>query len=139
VVLDHFRDLASHLRHHEGSTVEHEAVVDLLVLAVYADRRITQDELDALGQFDLDHADWDSGPFSVQQYLPNSVAKVRSAMDAPGGADKMLTEVAATISDPAMKTLAFDSCQAIASKDGTVQAETDFIEQLRQALAASRT
>jgi hypothetical protein len=139
VVLDNFRRLAAHLKHHEGSTAEHEAVVDLLVLTVYSDRRVTQDELDALDQFDLDHANWDSGPFSVQQYLPNSVAKVRSAIDAPGGANKMLAEVAAAISDPAMKTLALDSCQAIASSGGTAQAETDFIEQLRHALAAPRT
>jgi hypothetical protein len=134
VVLDHFRHLSSRLKHHAGSEDEHEAIVDLLVLTVYSDRKISQEELDALDQFDLDHADWDSGAFSVGQYLPVSVSRVRSAMDVDGGAEQMLAQVAGRLSDPSMKALALESCEAIASQQSADPRETDFVAHVREAL-----
>ena len=46
---------------------EHQAVVDLLVLTVYADERVSQEEMEALARFDVEHQDWDGGDFSVTE------------------------------------------------------------------------
>ncbi len=136
VVLDHFRQLSSRLAQHAGTPREHAAVVDLLVLTVYSDRRITQGEIDALEQFDVEHSDWDSGVFSVQQYLPEAVAKVRSALDVPGGADRLLGEAAAALSDAEVRAFAVDACRAVASAGGAAPAEEEFVERVRSALAS---
>src|SRR5256885_16876349 len=76
---------------------EHQAAVDLLVLTVYADERGSQEGMEALARFDVEHQDWDGGDFSVTEYLGPSIAKVRAAVEAPGQGDRLLTEPAARI------------------------------------------
>jgi hypothetical protein len=134
VVLDRFRHLASRLAVHPGTAEEHEAVVDLLVLTVYSDQRITQEEQDSLEQFDLDHTDWDSGEFSVRQYLPASIAKVREAIGESGGADRVLAEAAARITHPEVKATALEACEGLGR--GADDVEVQFIHRVRLALGS---
>src|SRR3954465_13874318 len=82
---------------------EHQAVVDLLVLTVYADERVSQEEMEALARFDVEHQDWDGGDFSGAECLGPSIAKVRGVASSPLQTEQLLTEVTAKITTPALR------------------------------------
>ena len=135
MIVDRLHELAAHFSHHTEDVVEHQAVVDLLVLTAYCDHRIDQGELDALDAFDADHANWDEGAFSVQQYLPVAVAKVLSALDAPDGSTHLLAEAAGKITTTSLRAEAISACRSLASADGLDSDDVQFLKQLQDALA----
>lgn len=134
MLADRIRQLASRFSDHTGDTGEHEAAVDLLVLTVFANREVSQDELDELNRFDAEHSNWDAGAFSVGQYLPEALAKVRNAIEVDDGENRILTDSAARITTPALRTEIAEACASLASKGGTDQAESAFLTRLRSAL-----
>jgi hypothetical protein len=136
MTIDRLHDLAAPFSVHSSDVDEHQAAIDLLVLTAFCDHRITQDELDALEQFDVDHTTWDEGGFSVQQYLPSAMAKVRSALDKPDGADRLLKESAAAIKTATLKEETVSACAALAASGGVDEAETDFVGRVRASLGA---
>jgi hypothetical protein len=104
LLIERIHELVHHTADSVGEVEAHKAVIELLVLTVYADDRISTDELEALERFDDEHSDWDAGPFSVQQYLPVAVAKVRNAIAESGGADALIADAASRIHDPSMRS-----------------------------------
>ncbi|HTX00967.1 MAG TPA: hypothetical protein VMD59_19450 [Acidimicrobiales bacterium] len=113
---------------------EHQAVVELLVLTAYSDKAISTDELDALEEFDVEHAGWDEGSFSVQQYLPVAVAKVRRALDEAGGADRVLTDAASRINEASVRAEAVKACNELAELGGVDPTESAVISKIEGAL-----
>ena len=122
-----------HLRHHTDRAASHtddegerEAFLELLVLAMYADRKVTQEELDALEEAEAaQHA---------EQHVGVAVAKVRRAIVA-GGTDDLLADIAGRITSPALRVEAFEACGALLSSDGTTDDEVDFLGRVRTALS----
>ncbi len=115
---------------------EHQAVVDLLVLTLYADERVSQEELEALAQFDVEHSDWDGADFSVTEYLGPSIAKVRAAVSSPQLTEQLLVEVAAKIVTPALRAAVPGYCEALAQADGEVSSgEAGIIARIRRAMS----
>ena len=116
---------------------EHQAIVDLLVLTVYADERVSQEEMEALARFDVEHQDWDGGDFSVTEYLGPSIAKVRAAVGSPLDTDQLLRDVAAKVTTPALRSAVPGYCEAVAQADGQLSAnEAGIIAKIRQALGS---
>jgi hypothetical protein len=124
---------------HTDDPDQHAAVVELLVLAVLADHTVDVSELDALDKFDGDHADWDEGPFSIQQYLPIATAKVRSAMDEAGGADRLLKDSVSRITSPALREDSVGYCEEILRIDGLTDDEREFLRQATRQLSFPAT
>ena len=123
-------------KEHTPINEEHQAIVDLLVLTLYADERVSQEELEALAQFDLDHADWDGADFSVTEYLGSSIAKVRAAVSSPLQTDQLLVEVAAKVKTPALRAAVPGYCEALAHADGQMSpGEVGIIAKIRKALS----
>jgi uncharacterized tellurite resistance protein B-like protein len=115
---------------------EHQAIVDLLVLTVYADERVSQEEMEALARFDVEHQDWDGGDFSVAEYLGPSIAKVRAAVGSPLDVDGLLSDAAAKITTPALRAEVPGYCEAVAQADGQLSAdEVGIIAKIRRALS----
>ena len=115
---------------------EHQAIVDLLVLTVYADERVSQEEMEALARFDVEHQDWDGGDFSVAEYLGPSIAKVRAAVGSPLDVDGLLSDAAAKITTPALRAEVPGYCEAVAQADGQLSAdEVGIIAKIRKALS----
>ena len=75
------RDLYGHVSVHATADREHQAVIELLLLVMMADRHITDDELDEIRAIS-DDSGWESATFSFDQYLGEAMAKVRSAVAA---------------------------------------------------------
>jgi hypothetical protein len=120
---------------HTNDAAEHAAVVELLVLAVFSDKSVDVSELDALDSFDASHADWDEGPFSIQQYLPTATAKVRSALDEPGGGDVLLKDAISRITSPSLREAAVGYCEEILRVDGITDDEREFLRQATRQLS----
>ncbi len=122
-------------REHTSEPAEHAAVVEVLVLAVLADHTVDISELDALDEFDESHADWDDGPFSIQQYLPVATAKVRSAMDEEGGADRLLNDAVSRITSPSLREATIGYCEEILRIDGITDDEREFLRHASRQLS----
>jgi hypothetical protein len=132
-----------HLRHHTdratGHTddvAQHEAFLELLVLAMYADRKVSQQELDALEAFEAEHGDWEDGAFAIGQYLGVAVSKVRTAIASGGATDELLAEIGRRITTPALRQEACDACAALIRADGDTGAETDLLGRVRAVLGS---
>jgi hypothetical protein len=120
---------------HTDDPSQHAAVVELLVLAVFADQSVDVSELEALDNFDASHADWDEGPFSIQQYLSTATNKVRSALDEEGGADRLLTDAISRITSPSLREAAVGYCEEILRVDGIKDDERDFLRRATRQLS----
>jgi hypothetical protein len=127
----HFKKAAGH----SEDPAQHAAVVELLILAVYAGKTVDVRELEALDEFDASHADWDAGPFSIQQYLAPATAKVRGALDEPDGADRLLADAASRITTPALRDATLHSCEELLRIDGMTDDEREFFAQASRALS----
>ena len=134
MLLDRLRHLSMSTSKQTNATAEHEAAVDLLVLTAYADGRVDQVELESLDAFDADHADWDEGAFSVAQYLPVSLAKVRATLGDEAATDALITASAAAITTPILKAETLAACAALTGVNGVDAAESAFLDQLRTAI-----
>ncbi len=131
--LDRLRDMSKAATVHSANTTEHEAVVDLVVAAAYADGRITERELAALEKLDLDHTHWDDGGFSVVQYLPVAISKARAVGDST--VDEFLADVSRRISTEPLRVEALRYCMAEVAGGGVSADESAFIARARRALS----
>jgi len=136
MVLERIRPHVRAATEHTDDPAQHAAVVDLLVLALYSDEAIDTAELDALDAFDAAHADWDEGPFSVEQYLPVATAKVRAALDREGGAAELMADAASRIGSAALRAATIGYCEEILRVDGLTVEEGEFLQGVRRALAS---
>jgi hypothetical protein len=93
---------------HTDDAAQHAAVVEVLVLAVFADQSVDVSELDALDSFDASHADWDEGPFSIQQ---------------------------SRIASPSLREATVSYCEEILRVDGITDKERDFLRQATRQLS----
>ena len=139
-MLERLHSQFSNVKQHTDEVAEHKAVVDLLVLTAFSDRRITQQELDQLKNFDANHVSWDAGSFSVTQYLPRAIAKVRAALDNTDSRDRLLSDTVSRLTTPAARQEAVTACTALVdadrrSIDHQSQQETDFLAKVRAALS----
>lgn len=75
---------------------EHEAVVELLVLAEFADRLLTIDEQKTAETFTASHC-WDSPTFSYATHYGVATSKVRSALGAKDQEDALIADIRSRI------------------------------------------
>jgi hypothetical protein len=129
-ILTHFQRAAAHT----GDREQHGAVVELLVLAVYADKTVKVEELEALDDFDASHPDWDEKAFSIQEYLGPATAKVRAALE-QNGSEALLCDIATRITSPELRKAAIGYCEDIVGIDGVTDAENVFLTTLRRVLS----
>jgi hypothetical protein len=124
-LLDRFRRHTTDLP--EASADEHQAVVELLVLAAYADDAVTDAEFEELAQFDAGHVKWDEQEFSVLQHLPVAIAKARKG--------QTVSDLAGRLSTPAIRAEAAQAFASLLTVDGMAKAESDFLYEVQRALA----
>ena len=111
-----------------GSVEEHQAVVELLALAAFADASVTDAELDDLASFDATHGSWDDEGFSVLQHLPVAIAHARSGQST-------VAELAGRITDPGLRAEALKAVTELLAVDGVTIEESAFLTEVRAALA----
>ena len=91
-----FHGQASRLGAHVAEQEEHEAAVELLVFAEFADRLVQTREQEAIEAFTDAHG-WDTPTFSYETYHRIAIAKVRQAIGSVEAENALLTEISGRI------------------------------------------
>jgi len=128
-MLDRLRRHTQHLGSAPADPDQHQAFVELLIAAMYADHRVTQTELDALERFDESHPDWDDGAFSIAQYFGPAAAAVRVALS-QGSMKAFVDDVALRLHDAQLRDDVVGACREILSGDGVTSEEQEFLDLL---------
>ena len=117
------RDLYSHVSVHATADREHEAVIELLLLVMVADRRVSDDEIGEIRSISADSG-WESSTFSFDQYLGKAMAKVRSAVSA-GRTDALLDDIDGRIASSVLRSALFSAARDVAGVDRDIVPEEE--------------
>ena len=80
----------------------HEAAVELLVFAEFADRLVQVNEQETIEAFTDAHG-WDTPTFSYETYHGMAIAKVRAALGSPDSEDALLADISRRITNPQLR------------------------------------
>ena len=119
----HLRDLYSHVSVYATADREHEAVIELLLLVMIADRHISGEELDEIRNIS-DDSGWESSTFSFDQYLGPAMAKVRSAVT-EHNTDALLDDIDARIASTVLRQSLFSAARDVAGIDHDIAPEEE--------------
>lgn len=117
------RDLYSHVSVHATADREHEAVIELLLLVMVADRHISEDELDEIRNIS-DDSGWESSTFSFDQYLGEAMAKVRAAV-AAHKTEALLDDIDDRIASTVLRHSLFSAARDVAGVDHDIASEEE--------------
>jgi hypothetical protein len=117
------RDFYSHVSVHATADREHEAVVELLLLVMIADRHISEDELDEIRNIS-DDSGWETSTFSFDQYLGQAMAKVRAAV-ADHKTEALLDDIDLRISSSVLRQSLFSAARDVAGVDHQIAPEEE--------------
>jgi uncharacterized tellurite resistance protein B-like protein len=117
------RDLYGHVSVHATADREHEAVVELLLLVMVADRHITDEELDEIRAIS-DDSGWESETFSFDQYLGQAMAKVRAAV-ADRKTDALLDDIDQRVASSVLRHSLFSAARDVADIDHDIAPEEE--------------
>ena len=108
---------------HATADREHEAVIELLLLVMMADRHITADELDEIRAIS-DDSGWETSTFSFDQYLGPAMAKVRAAV-ADHQTEALLDDIDARVSSTVLRQSLFSAARDVAGVDHDIAPEEE--------------
>ena len=117
------RDLYGHISVHATADREHEAVIELLLLVMVADRHITDEELDEIRAIS-DDSGWESETFSFDQYLGQAMAKVRAAVS-DRNTDALLDDIDKRVSSSVLRSSLFSAARDVADVDHDLDPEEE--------------
>ena len=117
------RDLYSHVSVHATADREHEAVIELLLLVMVADRHISAEELDEIRNIS-DDSGWETSTFSFDQYLGQAMAKVRTAV-ADHTTDALLDDIDGRIASSVLRQSLFSAARDVAGIDHAIAPEEE--------------
>jgi uncharacterized tellurite resistance protein B-like protein len=117
------RDLYSNVSVHATADLEHQAVIELLLLVMVADRHISFEEIDAIRNISEDSG-WESETFSFDQYVGQAMAKVRLAT-AEGRIDRLLDDIDARVTSSVLRQSLFSAAREVADVDHALDPEEE--------------
>ncbi|MBE9066233.1 hypothetical protein IQ260_06165 [Leptolyngbya cf. ectocarpi LEGE 11479] len=112
---------------------QREAMVDLCLLGMYSDSKLSVDEQDFLDE-EFDKLSWESG-ISFGSYLQRVIPKVRSATNDVQEREEFLQDIAQRLGDDGFKQTAIDALQNLLAADGMVQLESTFMAAVSKAMS----
>lgn len=113
---------------------EREAIIDLLLFAMYEDRHIALQEDEFIDSHVM-QLGWQSG-MAVETYVKTATARVRSTRDTAEGKERWLQHIAARLQSRSSRDTAQSLCRSLLNSDARETAEESAFEaQLRALLA----
>jgi hypothetical protein len=97
------------------SQPQREAIVDLLLFAMYEDRRVVMQEDIFIDQH-VRKMKWESGTYA-STYVDMATARVRQARESAEGREHFLQRIRDRLSDPVAKQRAIDMCRELLDAD----------------------
>jgi uncharacterized tellurite resistance protein B-like protein len=115
------RDLYSNVSVHATADLEHQAVIELLLLVMVADQHISFEEIEAIRSISEDSG-WETDTFSFDQYVGQAMAKVRAAA-AGDGIEELLDDIDARVTSSVLRQSLFSAARDVADVDHDLDAE----------------
>jgi hypothetical protein len=112
---------------------QREAIVDLLLIAIYEDGRIAWQE-DAMIDRQLDAFVWESGT-DPHTYLNAATARVREAITTVTGRDRLLADISSRLDSAAARGKALELLAMVLDTDGRSSDESELLTRVTLMLA----
>jgi len=114
---------------------QREALLDLLVLSIFADTHLSLSEEDTL-QARIHGMGWES-PKPRDIHFLNAMHAARGAIESPEKTDAFIALRAAAFSSEASRAAALEAIRSVLASDGHGEKESAFLALLRKHLALS--
>ncbi|MCS6782677.1 MAG: hypothetical protein RMI89_04205 [Gloeomargarita sp. SKYBB_i_bin120] len=114
---------------------QREALLDLLLLGMYVDNRLSVAETDVLNAQLLDMP-WESG-MALSLYVQSNMPKIRTAYENLGARLQLLQSIRDRLATPAARQDAYQKLQEFLAVDGVAPREKEFLTQVRMVLGLS--
>ena len=129
--LDH---LATTLAHQDVAQAQREALIDLVVWAMYVDGAIKHEENEQLDEVVEQLSA--STMISMESYLYTAIARVRDLWNVSERQARFLESIRERLGDDDMRETAYALCEAVVRADGELaDAEQAFLRQVRRQFA----
>lgn len=112
---------------------QREAILDLIVLALFADSHLSLKEDEAL-QAALEQIGWE-GTTSREIHLCRSMSRARQASESPAASSEYISERAKVVADGWTSTEAVCLLASVLASDGVTAEESAFLSQVKAAMA----
>jgi hypothetical protein len=113
------------------TTPQREAIIDLLLLAIYSDSHISLTEEQALERA-ITEQGWDSD-YPKDLYLAKASARARAASESDETIKAKIKECAAHFTTPPAQASAYSIVHSVLSADGMAEPEQQFLSKLNKA------
>ena len=113
------------------TTPQREAIIDLLLLAIYSDSHISLTEEEALERAIAEQG-WESD-YPKDLYLAQASARVRAAAETEETVKAKIKECAAHFTTPPAQAAAYSVVHSVLSADGLAEPEQLFLSKLNKA------
>ncbi len=114
--MSELRDLYRGVAVHATEDDEHEAALELLLLVMLADGRISANEQEIVEQIS-DDFEWNSPTFSFTTAFGNSMARVREARLEIGGIDQLVADIDRRIASRVLRAELVAAARDVADAD----------------------
>lgn len=113
-----------------------EAIIELLIMTMYADKSLTLEEDEAITKY-IKTLQWKS-PMSVEYYLGIATAKVRKAFESPEKVRSFLEDISNRLETVELKTQVLQICNQLAMADSEFSSqEREFLQLVTQVFQVS--
>lgn len=109
------------------SKAQQEALADLLLLAIYKDNKISQQETQI---FDLVEF-----TFPISVYLQSATARIRAIVKDERKVEELLNDIAIRLKEDQSKIYCFRLVNQLIQSDGLTEIENSFLAQVEKALS----
>ncbi|BAZ31137.1 hypothetical protein NIES4074_36080 [Cylindrospermum sp. NIES-4074] len=116
----------------EWNQIQKEALVDLCLLGMYSDDRISLAEQDFI-EDESTQLKWESG-ISFSGYLQRTIPKVRGVRNNSQKTKELLRDIADRLKDQHLKQKAVEELEKLLFIDGVVQLEEEFLGEVKAAM-----
>lgn len=113
-----------------------EAIVELLIMTMYADKTLKIEEDEAIKSY-IETLEWKS-PMSVEYYLGIAIAKVRKALESPEKIHCFLEDISDRVKTVELKKQVLQICINLTMSDSEVSTEErEFLQLVSQIFQVS--
>lgn len=131
--MDPIKELATILSSQKVAQAQREALVDIIVWAMYVDGSIKHEENVQVDEV-VDHLST-ATPLPLSQYLPTAIAKIRDVWMDSDKSEHLLEDINKRLGTTDMRRTAYALCEAVThADDELVDTEQAFLTQIREKL-----
>ncbi len=133
---DRIHSLFSFLAQDKSEQSQKEAIIELLIMTMYADKSLKLEEDEAIRGY-IETLEWES-PISVEYYLGVATAKVRKALESSDKTYSLLEDISNRVQTVELKKQVLQICNHLAMADSEISnEEKEFLQLVAQVFQVS--